>query len=250
MDLSLTGKIILVTGGASGIGAAMVEALLSENATPIIMDLAKPDNSVPARHFQIDLCNEDSLQRAVASLVDTEGGIDGIVNNAGINDSIGLGASVREFRASLEKNLVQCFSVVHHCLPYLKKSQGVILNIGSKVYVTGQGGTSGYASAKGGLAALTREWALDLAPSGIRCNAVVPAEVWTPMYQKFLSSHNDPEGVRREIEALIPLGQRMTTPEEIAAMGVFLLSGRSSHTTGQIVFVDGGYTHLDRSFQG
>ncbi len=250
MDLSLSGKVILVTGGASGIGAAIVQSLLAEDAVPVILDRAKADGSNPARHIEVDLCDDDLVKAAVASILAEEGRIDGVVNNAGINDSVGLDASIPEFVASLEKNLVQCFSIVHHCLPHLRSSAGSILNIGSKVYSTGQGGTSGYAAAKGGLAALTREWALDLASSGIRCNAVIPAEVWTPMYEQFISSHDDPGARKSEIESRIPLGQRMTTPAEIAAMCVFLLSGRSSHTTGQIIYVDGGYTHLDRAYVG
>jgi L-fucose dehydrogenase len=113
--------------------------------------------------------------------------------------------------------------------------------------MTGQGGTSGYAAAKGGVLALTREWAVELLPVGIRVNAVVPAEVMTPLYRQWLAGFPDPERALAEITARIPLDHRMTTPEEIAATVLFLLSPRSAHTTGQHVVVDGGYTHLDRA---
>ena len=95
--------------------------------------------------------------------------------------------------------------------------------------------------------ALTREWAIAVASDNVLVNCVVPAECITPQYQKWFDSLNDPEATRKGIEHLVPLGERMTTPEELADMIVFLASPRSSHTTGQIIFVDGGYTHLDRA---
>ncbi len=115
-----------------------------------------------------------------------------------------------------------------------------------KVAVTGQGGTSGYAAAKGGLLALTREWALELAPAAVRANVVLPAEVWTPLYEAWLATQGDPVPEKARIERSIPLGRRFTTVQEIAATVVFVASPRSAHTTGQWLFVDGGYSHLDR----
>jgi L-fucose dehydrogenase len=137
--------------------------------------------------------------------------------------------------------------MAHYSLLRLKKAQGSIVNIASKTAVTGQGGTSGYASAKGAVLVLTREWAVELLPYAIRVNAVVPAEVMTPMYRQWLSTFPDPEQKLRTIVGKIPLGKRMTTPEEIAAMVLFLLSPRAGHMTGQHIFVDGGYVHLDRA---
>jgi L-fucose dehydrogenase len=136
--------------------------------------------------------------------------------------------------------------LVHYALPALKVSKGSIVNISSKTAITGQGNTSGYTAAKGGQLSLTREWAVELLPYGIRVNAVIPAEVMTPLYQKWLNTFPNPEDKLGEISRRVPLERRMTKPEEIANMVVFLLSGRSAHTTGQHIFVDGGYTHLDR----
>ena len=173
-----------------------------------------------------------------------------VVNNAGVNDSVGIEAGPEPFLASLNRNLVHYYLVVHYALQALKDSRGAIVNVGSKVADTGQGGTSGYAAAKGGVNGLTREWAVDLAPHGIRSNAVIPAEVWTPLYARWLDTMPDPEGTKGAIESLIPFEGRFTTAEEIADMVVFLASPRSSHTTGQIIYVDGGYAHLDRKATG
>lgn len=260
MDLELKDKVCLVTGGASGIGAAIVRRLAAEGGLPVILDRCDPaaanDLLITIREqdkgkvefARVDLTDDQATGDAVAKVLVDHGRIDAVVNNAGVNDGAGLEASTDTFRASLEKNLVQCFSVVHHSLAALKNSSGAIVNIASKVALTGQGGTSGYAASKGGLLALTREWALDLAADSIRVNAVVPAEVWTPMYERWLSSQDDPEQRKVEIEARIPLGKRMTTPEEIADTTVFVLSPRSGHTTGQILHVDGGYVHFDRAY--
>jgi L-fucose dehydrogenase len=170
------------------------------------------------------------------------------VNNAGANDKVGLeGGTPDEFIASLKRNLVHYYTLAHHALPALKKSKGTIVNVSSKVAVTGQGGTSGYAASKGAIFALTREWAAELLPYGIRVNNVVPAEVMTPLYRHWLDTFPNPEAKLADIVSKIPLEKRMTKAEEIAAMVVFLLSSKSGHTTGQHLFVDGGYVHLDRA---
>jgi L-fucose dehydrogenase len=130
----------------------------------------------------------------------------------------------------------------------LKKSSGSILNISSKVALTGQGNTSAYAAAKGAQLALTREWAAELLPFGVRVNCILPAEVMTPLYKHWLDAREDPIKALQEITDRIPLGKRMTYGYEIAAVAVFLLSAKqSSHTTAQHLVVDGGYTHLDRA---
>ena len=113
--------------------------------------------------------------------------------------------------------------------------------------VTGQGHTSGYAASNGGRLALTREWAAQYRNDGVRVNAVLPAEVMTPLYQRWIDSFDNPQEKMDQITKNIPFGHRMTTDQEIADTTVFLLSERSSHTTGQLLFVDGGYTHLDRA---
>lgn len=257
MQLSLENQVVLITGGAKGIGAALTRAFAREGALACILGRNPAEAAAlvaalaaeghRAEAVPCELTDEASVRAAVAALLARHGRIDGVVNNAGVNDGVGLRAPVAEFRASLEKNLVHCFVLVQACLDALIARRGFIVNIGSKCAVTGQGGTSGYVAAKGALDGLTREWALDLAPHGIRVNAVIPAEVMTPQYERWIRQRPDPAAALAGINRLIPLGRRMTTAEEIADTVVFVASPRSSHTTGQILFVDGGYTHFDRA---
>lgn len=256
MDLGLKDKVVIVTGGASGIGAAIVETLADEVAIPVILDKSDPDKDWLARlrnrapqaiWITVDLMDDENCAGAVAEVAARLGKIDALVNNAGINDRIGLDAGPAQFRTSLERNLIHYYAMAHHCHAELQRQHGSIVNIASKVAVTGQGGTSAYAAAKGAQLALTREWAAELARDDIRVNAVVPAEVRTPLYESWLAGFDDPQQALHRVTGAIPLGSRMTEPAEIAAMVVFLLSAQAGHVTGQWLFVDGGYRHLDRA---
>ncbi len=258
MDLQLKDKVVIVTGGAKGIGASIVLALAAESAIPVIVgrdpDCGKKLQSEVKKNggksglITLDLGSAEACQESVARAVEEFGHLDGLVNNAGRNDKVGLEqGSPDEYVASLNRNLVHYYSMAHYALPHLKRVRGSIVNVGSKTAVTGQGSTSGYASSKGGIMALTREWAAELLPYGIRVNTVIPAEVMTPLYRSWLDTFPNPEEKLQIILSKIPLEKRMTTGEEIAAMAVFLLSAKSSHTTGQHLFVDGGYVHLDRA---
>jgi NAD(P)-dependent dehydrogenase (short-subunit alcohol dehydrogenase family) len=195
-----------------------------------------------------ELTKAEGCYSSVEKTIEKHGRLDALVNNAGINDKVGLEhGSPEQYIASLERNLLHYYNMAHYALPYLKKSRGSIVNISSKTAITGQGGTSGYASSKGAILALTREWAAELLGYGIRVNAVLPAEVMTPLYRQWLGTFPNPEEKLKTILAKIPLQERMTTPGEIAAMVVFLVSARAGHMTGQHIFVDGGYVHLDRA---
>jgi L-fucose dehydrogenase len=256
MDLKLQDKVVIVTGGSKGIGEGIVRSFAAENATVVIVNRSGGEGEVlrdeinaagGKAHFIVaDLAVDTQCKESIDKTLAQYGRIDVIVNNAGVNDGASLEGGVDAFRGSLNSNLVHYYAMVHYGLNALKASKGCIINIGSKVADTGQGGTSGYAASKGACNALTREWAVELAPESIRCNAVIPAEVMTPLYERWVQTLPNPEETLSGICGSIPFENRMTTKEELADMVVFLASSRSSHTTGQIVYVDGGYTHLDR----
>jgi len=258
MDLQLKDNVVLITGGAKGIGSAIARACAEEGAIPAIVDrderALEETASLLARAgrqfhcISAELARAEECRRIVGETEKRFGRIDALVNNAGVNDKVGLEhGSPEEYVASLERNLLHYYNMAHYALPALKKAKGTIVNIASKTAITGQGSTSGYASAKGAILALTREWSAELLPYEIRVNAIVPAEVMTPLYRQWVETFPDPEQKLKTVTAKIPLGKRMTAPEDIASMAVFLLSVHASHITGQHIFVDGGYTHLDRA---
>jgi L-fucose dehydrogenase len=249
---------VIVTGGAKGIGAAITRALAQEHAVPVILDRdsasAESLRTELSRygsvsHFiEVDLCSAADCAAAIERTLSVANRLDALVNNAGVNDGVGLEKGGPEgFVASLGRNLLHYYNMAHYALPALKAAKGAIVNIASKVAFTGQGGTSGYAAAKGAVLALTREWAVELLPSSVRVNTIVPAEVMTPLYRQWLDTFQNPDEKLAAVVAKIPLGKRMTTADEIAATTIFLISTKSGHTTGQHVFVDGGYVHLDRA---
>jgi NAD(P)-dependent dehydrogenase (short-subunit alcohol dehydrogenase family) len=239
MKLDLQNKVFIVTGGASGIGESIVRRLADDGAVACIVDRNEKASmrlrdelcaaGKQAYYVPTELSRTEACAYAVSQVIVEYGQIDGLVNNAGLNDGVSLeNGNYEEFIGSLHKNVVHYYNMGNFSLPYLKKSRGTIVNICSKVAETGQGGTSGYAAANGVRFDLTSEWAYELSSFGIRVNAVVVADV--------------PEG----IEVRIPLGNRMTTPDEIADTVLFLLSGRSGSVNGEFLHVDGGYVHLDK----
>lgn len=253
MDLALNDKVALVSGGARGIGAAAVVAFLAEGARVVLVDR---DEEASVRLTQGrkgieivvgDLTELSVCTAAVDRAIQRFGRLDVLVNNAGVNDSIGLEASPDAFLASLRRNLLPAYTLTHLAQKHLVASRGCIVNVSSKVATTGQGGTSGYAASKGAINALTREWALALGPSGVRVNCVVPAECDSDQYQRWFASQPDPTLARAKVANLVPFEHRLTRPDELADAILWLSSPRSSHMTGQLLYVDGGYTHLDRA---
>lgn len=259
MDLGLQSKIVVVTGSAGikgSIGETIVQTLANEGATPVIVDRNDrgfgyaeelQERGIDTIFIKTDLSDYKQIEVAAKKIEEKYGRVDALINNVGVNDGVGLDIDMDHFMYSLKLNLVSFFAMTKFCLPMIQKVKGNILNIGSKVALTGQGGTSGYAAAKGGVLGLTREWAVDLINEGIRSNAVVVAESWTPAYDTWIKTLENGEEKLKSIRQNIPLGNRMTTPQEIADLCAFVISERSSHTTGQYIIADGGYVHLDRS---
>lgn len=259
MDLKLKGKVVVVTGAAGikgSIGETIVQSLANEGAIPVIVcrndrgygyEKELQDRGIDGIFVKTDLSDASQIESAAKRIGEKYGRIDALINNVGVNDGAGLDASIDDFMYSLKLNMVSFFAMTKFCLPYIKKVKGNILNIGSKVALTGQGGTSGYAASKGGVLGLTREWAVDLIKDDIRSNAIIIAESWTPAYDNWIKTLENGEEKLQSIVKKIPLGNRMTTPEEIADACLFTISEKSSHTTGQFITIDGGYVHLDRS---
>ncbi|MFK7922207.1 MAG: SDR family oxidoreductase, partial [Bacteroidia bacterium] len=252
MDLGLEGKVIIVTGGSSGIGAAISQGIAAEGGIPVIATMDQPLTEKMIAAFReagqeadaiiVELGQAPNSKKVIDETMQKYGRIDGIVNNAGINDGASLEKGPAAFRRSLEINLHHCYDLVHYARAFLAESKGSIVNISSKVALTGQGDTSGYAAAKGAILGLTREWAVAFLKDSVRVNAILPAEVMTPLYRQWLDTHYaEPAVAEQAIANKIPLEKRMTSPEEIANTVLFLLSDKASHTTGQFFYVDGGY---------
>ena len=214
MDLQLENKIIIVSGGAKGIVKVLYGywlrkrqfLLSSEEVLKTIRNLLMicPKN-LTAYAVVAELTQPEECRKAIHEIITKFGRIDGLVNNAGVNDGVGLeNGSYEAFMQSLHKNLVHYYLLAHYALPALKESKGSIVNIGSKTSETGQGGTSAYAASNGGRSGLTREWA-ELLPYSIRVNAVIVAEAYTPLYEKWIKTFDDPEAKLKSITDKIPL---------------------------------------------
>jgi len=253
MDMGLAGKTVIITGAARGIGAATARAMASEGARVAVVDRdeaaahALASSLTGAWAVCGDLSDAAVCERVIADVAGRWGSLDVLVNNAGVGVRGNIETCTLADMASLRRNLLHVFALAHHARAHLVRARGAIVNVSSKVAETGQGQTSGYAAAKGAVNALTREWAVALAPHGVRVNTVVPAECDTDQYQRWFASQPDPAAARAAIEHLVPLGRRLTRPEEVADMIVFLASPRAAHVTGELVHVDGGYTRLDRA---
>jgi L-fucose dehydrogenase len=256
MQTDLSGKVVVISGAARGIGAATARAFGRESAWVVIVDRDVQAGKMlertigKAQFIEADLNSEAACENVIQATLKQFKSVDVLVNNAGANDGLNLEAKPAAFMESVKKNLLHVYALTHFAREALIQSKGSIVNISSKVAETGQGGTSAYAAAKGAINALTREWAVAFAPKGVRVNCVVPAECDTDQYQRWFSTQKDPAAARAGIERLVPFGRRLTKPDEVADTIVFLSSIRAAHITGQFIHVDGGYTHLDRAASG
>jgi NAD(P)-dependent dehydrogenase (short-subunit alcohol dehydrogenase family) len=236
----LAGRRILITGGASGIGRATASLFIREGARIAVLDRAAGD--APGTFVAVDVADPASVQRAVREAEAALGGLDGVVNAAGIFSAAGLVDTTPElFGRTLAVNLMGTFLIVQAAVPFLSASgaAATIVNIGSGVGITPTGpGSTAYVASKGGVIAMSKALAMELAPS-VRVNVVCPGAVETPMTQGFLrNAAGEVEPALANRYAL----RRPATPDEIAAAILFLTSAESSFVTGIALPVDGGRT--------
>ena len=243
---ALVGKSVLVTGAARGIGAGIAEAVVEEGGAVALLDLDPTGAETAARlgssaHFF--LCDVRSLaevERAVGEAEQALGGLDGLVNNAGINayfDAVEM--TEDDWDTVFAVDLKSAWMLAKATLPGLLERRGAIVNISSIQASLTIEGFFPYAAAKAGLEGLTRSLALDYAPAGLRVNAVAPGYTDTRLVQEWLDQQPDPEAALESVLGKIPM-RRIATPREIGNVVVFLLSDQASAITGATVAVDCG----------
>lgn len=242
---SFAGLVAVVTGGASGIGAAVVSALQTQSARVAVLDLHPSGESPADLTVAADIGDSTSIDRAIAHVVDSLGRIDVLVNNAGIG-AVGSIADHPddEWLRVLDVNVVGVVRTSRAALPHLRKSpSAAIVNIGSIAGTVGLPQRALYTAAKGAIHALTRAMAADHLREGIRVNCVAPGTADTPWVARLLTQADDPEAERRALEARQPHG-RLVDPAEVAAAVAYLADPRSGSTTGVCLAVDGGMVDL------
>lgn len=246
---SLAGKTALITGGASGIGAATAKTLAAAGAAVLIADInfgaaeafAKDlsGGAVPAKALAMDVTSSSSIATAIAQLTS----LDILVNNAGI----GLVGDIEhteeeDFDRIMAVNVRSVYLVTRALLPLLLASHGSIVNIGSVAGLVGLRQRFAYCASKGAVVAMTRQLAVEY-PRALRVNCIAPGTVQTPFVEAYLEKYHkhEKEKIRAELVARQPMG-RLGTPEDIASMVQYLCSDEASFITGSVLTIDGGLT--------
>jgi NAD(P)-dependent dehydrogenase (short-subunit alcohol dehydrogenase family) len=249
-EMRLEGKVALVTGAASGIGAATAELFVKEGARVVIADrhaeqAQRVASALGERAIAIgvDVTVARQIELAIDVIVEKFGWLDILVNNAGlgIRGSV-VSTSEDDWDRIIDVNLKGVYLCSKYAIPEIaKRGRGAVINISSTAAVCGIPDRAAYVAAKGGVAALTRSMALDHASQNIRVNSIAPGVIWSSYYEEMLKEVSDPDDFVKALKARAPVN-RMGQPHEIATMALFLASDESSFATGGMFTVDGGYT--------
>ncbi|RNM13160.1 SDR family NAD(P)-dependent oxidoreductase [Nocardioides pocheonensis] len=239
------GLVAIVTGGASGIGAAIAQELHDRGATVAVLDL-DPAGAPDGTHgFAVDVTDDAAVRRAVDQVVADHGRLDVVVNNAGIGATGTVeDNSDDQWRAVLEVNVLGVVRVSRAALPYLRRSPAAaIVNVGSIAASAGLPNRALYSASKGAVQALTLAMAADHVRDGVRVNGVNPGTVDTPFVERLLASADEPDVERVRLEARQP-HQRLVTPQEVAGAVAYLAGPAAASTVGAVLAVDGGMAGL------
>jgi 3-oxoacyl-[acyl-carrier protein] reductase len=240
MNILLTGKVALITGGARGIGWVTAEMMAQLGAVVVVGDLNKPDKIQSSVTFKkLDVRDSASCESLYNEIIKEHGQIDILVNNAGLaRDAMTRKMTASQWHETLDVNLTGAFNITRLVGPQMvTKGSGSIINLSSVVGVQGNVGQANYAATKAGLIGLTKSWAKEFALNGahVRVNAVAPGFVETEMLSAIPTKYLD--ALRKKT-----LFGRLGRPEEIANVIVFLASEAASYITGQVINVNGGMT--------
>ena len=247
--MRLKDKVAIITGSGKGIGQGCAFVFAKEGAPLAIVDIDEESGNKTiqkiqsegreAKFFKTDVSNSGQVQFMISQVVSTFGGIDILLNNAGIHISKDIEhLSEDEWDRIIDVNLRSVFLCTKYALSELKKSKGCIINMSSMVGLIGQSNAGAYAASKGGIVAMTKGIALDYAKYGIRANCICPGWVNTPLVEDWFQQQEDPEKARQYIYSVHPLG-RIATMEEVGRAALFLASQDSSFVTGVALPVDG-----------
>lgn len=233
------GKVALITGGRAGIGRAIARRLQEEGAT-VITAQRRDDEAFTS--LTADFSDPETPARIIAAVVEKAGRLDVLVNNAGMMQEAAIETmSLQDWQRNLTVNLTAPFLLIQAAIPYLRKTRGNIVNIGSVEGLGANPGHAAYCASKAGLHGLTRAVAVDHGQDGIRCNAVAPGWIDTDLNLDFVESMGNAETFRQNLGKIHPIG-RTGTPEDIAALVAFLAADEAGFITGQIHTADGGRT--------
>lgn len=234
----LTGRVALVTGGARSIGAAIADRLVTDGALVVVGDLADSEK-LPS--IGLDVADEESVRSAVARVVSEHGRLDIVVNNAGIMFETPIDAQdLGSWNRMLAINLTGPMLVSREAAPHLAAGgTGSIINIGSLEGDACNPHHAAYAATKAGVHGLTRAIAVDLGPRGVRCNAIAPGWIDTPLNASYVNVHPDRDEIIEQLAHLHPIG-RVGSPADVADVAAWLAGDGSQFVTGQVITVDGG----------